>query len=73
LEIEEIKKEHQRARRSHLNESEEEESQQLYTINEEEKKQNSEPTTVAKMEIHQQRGAICKLKEKIESAFYQVT
>jgi hypothetical protein len=46
--------------------------EQMYTINEEEKKQNSEPTTVVEMEIHQQRSAICKLKEKIESTYYQV-
>jgi hypothetical protein len=63
-----------RAQRSHLYEREEEEqSEQLYTINEGEKKQNSEPTTVVQMEIHQQRSAICKLKEKIESTYYQVT
>jgi hypothetical protein len=74
LEIEEIKKKLQGSQRSHLNEREEEEqSEQLYTINEEDKKQNSEPTTVVEMEIHQQRSAICKLKEKIESTYYQVT
>jgi hypothetical protein len=65
LEIEEIKKELQGSQRSHLNEQEEEEqSEQLYTIKEEAKKQNLEPATVVEMEIHQQRSAICKLKEK---------
>jgi hypothetical protein len=74
LEIEEIKKELKGSQRSHLNEREgEEQSQQLYTINEEEKKQNLEPATVVEMEIHQQRSAICKLKEKIESTYNQVT
>jgi hypothetical protein len=74
LEIEQIKKELQGSQRSHLKEREEEEqSEQLYTINEEEKKQNLEPATVVEKEIHQQRSAICKLKEKIESTYYQVT
>jgi hypothetical protein len=67
LEIEGIKKELQGSQRSHLNEREEEQSEQLYTINDEEKKQNSEPKTVVEMEIHQQRSITCKLKEKIES------
>jgi hypothetical protein len=73
LEIEEIKKELQGTQRSHLNEREEDQPERLYTINEEEKKQNSEHIKVVEMEIHQQRSAICKLKEKIESTYYQVT
>jgi hypothetical protein len=74
LEIEEIKKDLQGSERSHLNEREEEEqAEQLYTINEEGKEQNLEPATVVEMEIHQQRRDICKLKEEIESAYYQVT
>jgi hypothetical protein len=74
LGIEEIQKELQGAQRSHLNEREEEEqSEQLYTISKEAKTQNSEPTTVVEMEIHQQRSAICKLKEKIESTYYQLS
>jgi hypothetical protein len=72
VEIEEIKKELQGTQKRHLNEREEEQQQpeRLYAINEEEKKQNSEPTTVVEMETHQQRSAICKLKEKIESTYY---
>jgi predicted nuclease of restriction endonuclease-like (RecB) superfamily len=42
-------------------------------MNNEEKKQNSEPITVVEKETHQQRSAICKLKEEIESMYYQVT
>jgi hypothetical protein len=72
VEIEELKRELQGTQRSHLNEREDQ-PERLYTINEEEKKQNSEPITVVEMETHQQRSAICKLKEKIESTYYQVT
>jgi hypothetical protein len=75
VETEEIKKEMQGTQKHHLNEREEQQQQpeRLYIINEEEKEQNSEPTTVAEMETHQQRSAICKLQEKIESTYYQVT
>jgi hypothetical protein len=66
-------KELQGTQRSHLNETANEQLEQLYTINDEEKMQNSEPTTVVEMEAHQQRCSICKLKEKIESTYYQVT
>jgi hypothetical protein len=71
VEIEEIKKELQGTQRCHLNEKEQQ-PEQLYTIDEE-KKQNSEPITVVEMETDQQRSATCKLKEKIESTYYQVT
>jgi hypothetical protein len=74
LEFEEIKKELQGTQRSHLSQREEEEqSEQLYTINEDEKKQNSQLTTVVEMEIHQQSSGICKLKEKTKSTYYQVS
>jgi hypothetical protein len=36
-------------------------------------KQNFAPTTEEQMENHQQRNDISKVKEKIESAYYQVT
>jgi hypothetical protein len=61
--IEEIKNELQGTQRSYLNEREEEQPEQLYTMNNEEKKQNSEPVTVVDMGTHQQRSAICTLKE----------
>jgi hypothetical protein len=38
-----------------------------------EQKQNSAPTTEEEMENHQQRNDINKLKEKIESTYYQGT
>jgi hypothetical protein len=60
LEIEEIKKELQGTQKSHLNETEEEQSERLCTINEDKKKQNSEPAAAVEMETHQQRRVICK-------------
>jgi hypothetical protein len=38
-----------------------------------EEKQNSAPTTEGEMENHEEGNNINKLKDKIESAYYQVT
>ena len=73
MEVEEIKKELQENQRSHLNKSKEEQLEQFCSINAGDLKQNSAPTTEEEMEHHQQRSGISKLKEKIESLYYQMT
>jgi len=73
METEVTKKELQDGQRSHLNESGENQLEQLYTMNAGVWKQNLAPTTKEEMENHQQRNNISKLKENIESAYYQVT
>jgi hypothetical protein len=73
MEIEEIKKELQANQRSHLEEGEEEELEYLGTIRDREQKPNTAFTIVEETGIHQQRDQIYKLKEKIESIYYQVT
>ena len=73
MEIQEIKKELQANQTSHLEEREEEELEHLGTIRDREQKPNTAFTTEVEMEIHQQRDQTYKLKEKIESTYYQVT
>ena len=73
MEIQEIKKELQANQRSLLEEREEEELEHLGTIRDREQKLNTAFTTEEEMEIHQQRDQTYKLKEKIESTYYQVT
>jgi hypothetical protein len=73
MQVEEIKTELQENHRSHLEEREEEKQEHLGTIRDDERKPNAAFTTDKKMEIYQQRGQIYKLKEKIESTYYQVT
>ena len=72
-EIEEIKKELQANQRSHQEEREEEELEHLGTIRDREQKPNTAFTTEEETEIHQQRDQTYKLKEKIESTYFQVT
>ena len=63
METEEISKELQENQRSDLNQSEEEQLEQLCIMNSGEQKQNSTPTT-EEMENHQQRNDTNKLNEK---------
>jgi hypothetical protein len=70
IEVEEIKKELQKSQPSHLEEREQ--LEQLGTIGEDEQKLNATTTTEEEVEIHQQRNQIHKLKEKIESTYYQI-
>lgn len=63
METEEILKESQENQRSYLNQSEEEQLEQLCTMNSGEQKQNSTPTT-EEMENYQQRNDTNKLNEK---------
>ena len=72
METEEIKKELQVNQRRHLEEREEEELEHPGTIWDREQKLNTAITTEEEMEIHQQRDQTYKLKEKIESTYYQV-
>jgi hypothetical protein len=73
MEIEKIKKELQANQRSHLEEWEEEELEHPGTIKDREKKPNTAFITEDEKEINQQRDQTYKLKEKIESMYYQVT
>jgi len=73
MEIEEITRELQESRRSNLEEREEEELEHSGTIRDGEQKPDAASTTEEEREIHQQRNQIYKLKEKIESKYYQVT
>jgi hypothetical protein len=61
METEEIKKELQENQRSHLNDSDREQLEQLFTMDTGEQKQNSAPTTEEEKENHQQRNDISKL------------
>jgi predicted metal-binding protein len=72
MEVEEIKWELQESQRSHLEEREEEKLEHLGTISYGEQEPNTATTTEEETEIHQQRNQIYKLKEKIESTYYQV-
>lgn len=72
MEIEDIKKELQENERRHLNESEGDQLEQLCTMNARQQKWNLAPTTEEEMENHPQRNDISELKEKIETAYYQV-
>ena len=70
MEFEEIKKELQANQRSNLEERGEEELQHPGTIRDREQKPNTAFKTEEETEIHQQRGQIYKLKEKLESTHY---
>ena len=72
LDVEEIRKELQENQGSHLEEREEEKLEHLGTIRYGEQEPNTATTTEEETEIHQQRNQIYKLKEKIESTYYQV-
>ena len=69
MEIEKIQRELQASQRSQL----EEKVEHPGTIRDREQKSNTAFTTEEEMEIHQQRDQTYKLKEKIESMYYQVT
>lgn len=71
MEVEEIRRELQESKRRHLEEREEEQLEHSGTIRDGEQKLDAASTTEEEMEIHQNQ--ICKLKEKIESTYYQVT
>jgi hypothetical protein len=73
MEIEEIKRELQERQRSHLEEREEEKLETPCTIKNGEQKPSLEITTEEEWEIQQHKDQINKLKEKIESMYYQVT
>jgi len=73
MEVEEIKRELQESQRSHLEEREEEKLEHSGAIRDGEQKPNAASTTEEETEILQQRKQIYKLKEKIESTYYQVT
>ena len=73
MEIQEIKKELQANQRSHLEDREEEELEHPGTVRDREQKPNTSFTTEEQTDIHRQRDQIYKLKEKIESTYYQVT
>jgi hypothetical protein len=67
------KKRTEKNQRSHLEEREEVKQEHLGTIRDDEQKPNATFTTDKEMVIHQQREQIYKLKEKIESTYYQET
>jgi hypothetical protein len=73
MEIEEIKREVQTSQRSQPAEREEEMLVHKGTIKDDEHKPNAVTTTGEEMEIHHHRDQINKLREKIESMYYQVT
>jgi len=73
MEIEEIKRELQTSQRSQPAEREEETLVHTGTIKGDEHKPNAVTTTGEEMETQQQRDKINKLREKIESTYYQVT
>jgi beta-lactam-binding protein with PASTA domain len=73
MEVEEMKRELQGSQSGHLEEREEEKLEHSGTIRDGEKKSNTASTTEEETETHQQRDQIHKLKEKIESMYYQVT
>jgi hypothetical protein len=73
MEIEEIRREMKTSQRSHPAEREEEILVHTDTIKDDENKLNTVTTTREEMETQQHRKQITKLREKIESAYYQVT
>ena len=73
MEIEEIKREMQPSQRSHPAEREEETLEHTDAIKDEEQKLNVVTTTGEETETKQHGDQITKLKEKIESAYHQVT
>ena len=72
MEVKEIKRELQESQRSHLEETEEK-LEHSGTIRDGKQKPNAASTTEEETEIHQQRNQIYKLKEELESMYYQVT
>jgi acetyl-CoA carboxylase carboxyltransferase component len=72
MEIEEMKRELQARQRSYLEEREEEKLEYPCTIKDGEQKLSAVFTTEEEMEIDQHRNQIYKLREKIESTYYQV-
>jgi hypothetical protein len=74
MEIEEIKRELQEHQRSHLEEREEEKLEQHCTVKNGEQKPSLVYifTTEEESKIQQHRDQIYKLREKIESTYYQV-
>ena len=72
MEIEEIKKKIKKSQRSHPAEREEE-TLVHKDIKDDEHKLNAVTTTGEETETQQHREQITKLREKIESAYYQVT
>ena len=73
MEIEEIKREMQPRQRSHPAEREEETLVHMDTIKDDEYMLNAVTTIGEETETQQHRDQITKLREKIESAYYQVT
>jgi len=67
------RKNERKKERSHLEEREEEKLEHSGTVKDGEQKSNAASTTEEEPETHQQRNQIHKLKEKIESTYYQVT
>ena len=66
METEDMKKERHDNQSSHVNESEEEQLKQLYTMNAGQQKQNLVPTTDEETENHKKKDDIIKLREKTE-------
>jgi hypothetical protein len=74
MEVEEIKRELQESHRSHLEEREEEKQEHLGTISDDEQKLNAAFTYKRRRNGNSStREQIYKLKEKLESTYYQVT
>jgi len=73
MEVEEIRRELQESQRSHLGEREEEELEHSGTVKNGEQKLDAAFTIEEITEIYKQRNQIHKLKDKIESTYYQVT
>jgi hypothetical protein len=73
MEVEEIKRELQESKRSHLEEREEEKLEHSGTIRDGEQKPNAAFTTEEETEIHQKRDQVHKLKETNGSTYSQVT
>jgi hypothetical protein len=73
METEEIKREIQASQRSQLAEGKEGKLIHIGTIKDDEHKPNAVSTTEEETESQQHRDQINKLREKIESTYYQVT
>jgi len=73
MEVEERRRELQESQRSHLAEREVEELEHWGTIRDGEQKPGTTSTTEEETEIHQKRNQIHRLKDKIESTYYQMT
>jgi hypothetical protein len=73
MEIEEIKREMQASQRSYLEDRKEEKLEHPGATQNGEQKPSTVFTTEEETEIHQHRDQIHKLRETIESTYYQVT